>query len=127
MNCDSCGKALRIGEWPYCSGNGIHGRPHGRQGGVVHPRERAVVYRHPQTGKIAYPPRNDSPMPANLQSWGYERIELPTLHAVETLEKEANVRSEIAWYDQGTARGHDDHAPQDKPIDLTGLEFGAIE
>jgi len=66
-------------------------------------------------------------MPANLQSWGYERVELPTLRAVETLEKEANVRSEVAWFDAGTARGHDDNAPQAKEIDMTGLEFGAIE
>ena len=85
------------------------------------------MYRHPESGKISYTARNDTPMPANLQSWGYERVELPTLHALESFEKEAGVRSEIAWYDSGTARGHDDHAPQNQDIDMTGLEFGAIE
>lgn len=123
MICQECGREYRIGEWPWCGGSGQHGRPHGKQGGVVHPQERSVVYRHPGTGKVAYAPRNDVPMPDRYRRWGYVREELPTLRDVERFEKQENVRSEVAWMDSGTGRGHDDHSENEKPIDLTGLEF----
>lgn len=116
--CPSCGNRFEIGDWWVCP----HGRPYGRQGGVVHPKERAVVYRNPATGKVAYPPRNDQPMPDFYASAGYERVELPTLRSVEQFEKAHNVRSEAAWHDSGS--GSADHMPESKPIDLTGLSFG---
>ncbi len=39
---------------------------------------------------------------------GYERRYLRSLREVEKFEREQNVRSEMAWYDKGTARGFDD-------------------
>jgi hypothetical protein len=61
------------------------------------------------------------PMYANA---GYERVELSSLRDVERLEKEDNVRSDIAWFDSGT--GNADKMPDQKPLDLTGVEFGPI-
>lgn len=124
MTCTDCGKEYRTGEWPWCHGTGEHGRPYGRQGGAVHPSERAVVYRHPATGKVVYPPRNDQPMQPVYANAGYERVELPSLRDVEKLEKQDNVRSDIAWFDRGT--GNADKTADPKPIDLTGLEFRQV-
>ena len=121
MTCGECGRDYRIGEWPFCGGTGVHGYPRGRQGGAVHPKERAVVYRHNGTGKVIYPPRNDEPMHPMYANAGYERHELPSLRDVEKLEKQDGVRSDIAWFDNGT--GNADKLPDVKPIDLTGLEF----
>ncbi len=117
MICKNCGYNYREGEWPWCP----HGRPHGRQGGAVHTSERAVVYRHAGTGNVVYPPRNDQPMHPMYANSGYERVELPSLRDVERLEKQDNVRSDIAWFDRGT--GNADKTEDVKPIDLTGLEF----
>ncbi len=119
--CENCGQDYKLGQWPWCNGNGEHSRPHGRQGGAVHTSERAVVYRNPATGQVNYPARNDQPMPKKLERWGYERVELPSLRDVERLEKQDNVRSDVAWFDRGT--GNADKLPDVKPIDLTGLEF----
>jgi len=124
VTCPECGKEIRIGQWPFCGSYGEHSRPYGRQGGTVHPSERAVVYRHPLTGKVVYPPRNDQPMQPVYANAGYERVELPSLRDVERLEKQDNVRSDIAWFDKGT--GNADKLQDVKPIDLTGLEFGTL-
>lgn len=122
--CERCGKPYQIGDWPFCGPSG-HGRPHGRQGGVAHTSERAVVWRHPGTGTIAYPPTNNEAMPDYYRNWGYERHELPTLRSIENFEKEQNVRSEVAWHDKGT--GSADYVPDHKPIDLTGISIGVKE
>lgn len=65
-------------------------------------KDAVVVYRKPD-GSFSYPGRNDRPTPS-----GCERIVMRSLREVEAFEKRANVRSEMAWYDPGTARGHDD-------------------
>jgi hypothetical protein len=115
IECAGCGKKYRIGEWPFCP----HGRPGGRQGGVAHSSERVVVYRGPD-GKICYPPRNDQPMPARYERWGYERLELPTLRAVEQFEKQEGVTSDVAWFDKGS--GAADKTIDPPEIDSTGIE-----
>lgn len=125
MTCPDCGQSYRQGQWPWCNGSGDHGRPYGRQGGSAHPSERSVVYRNPRTGQVAYPPRNDQPMPQVYAQAGYERHEMPSLRDIERLEKQDNVRSEVAWFDRGS--GHADYEPDQKPIDLTGLEFLPVE
>jgi hypothetical protein len=65
-------------------------------------RDAIVVYRKPD-GSISYPGRNDAPTPA-----GCERITMRSLRQVESFERQHGVRSEIAWYDKGSGRGHDD-------------------
>lgn len=63
-----------------------------------------MVFKDAATGKVRYPGRHDAKMPA-----GYERVYLRSLREVESFEKQHNVRSEMAWYDKGTARGFDDN------------------
>jgi|SRR6185369_1348472 len=117
--CEKCGNPFPMGGWFACPD---HGYPYGRQGGTVHTSERAVVWEHPGTGKISYPPANNIEMPERLKALGYERRELPTLKSIEKFEKEQGVRSEIAWHDKGT--GSADYMPEHKPIDLTGIKIG---
>lgn len=102
MTCGQCGRSVGIGDWPFC--------PHGLAQGVqpaVHSTERAVVWRHPGTGQIRYPGRNDSPMPQRYQLQGFERHELPTLRAVEHFEKDHGVHNEKMWFDRN-GHGFDD-------------------
>lgn len=115
--CDKCGNPFPMGGWFQCPD---HGKPHGGFSLDAHPSERAVVHRNLTTGKISYPPRNDTPTPA-----GYVREELPNLRAIHKLEAQEGVRSDVAWFDKGS--GHADHMPEHKPIDLTGLEFGTLD
>jgi len=89
---------------------------------AAHPRERIVLWRDPKSGKVAYPGRNDVPMPVRYRRQGYERIELPNLRSVERFERESHaaghgVRSEVAWFDAGTGRGFDDRMPDLPPVD----------
>lgn len=90
--CDDCGKVLEVGEFPFCNG---HGEGHGYgQGGFakpVHPRERTVVYRNPQTGAVRYPGRADVPMPERYRQQGYQRVEFDTAHSLGKFEKENRV------------------------------------
>lgn len=65
-------------------------------------RDAVVVFRKPD-GTYSYPAVNNKPTPQ-----GCERIVMRSLREVEAFEKRANVRSEIAWYDRGSGRGHDD-------------------
>jgi hypothetical protein len=62
-----------------------------------------MVHVDPATGKVRYPGQHSARLPA-----GYERVYLRSLREVESFEKQHNVRSEMAWFDKGTARGHDD-------------------
>ena len=65
-------------------------------------RDAVVIFQKPD-GTYAYPGQNTVPTPN-----GCERITLRSLREVEAHEKKANVRSEMAWYDKGSGRGHDD-------------------
>jgi len=116
--CEKCGNPFPMGGWFQCPD---HGRPHGGFALAAHPSERTVVFRHPKTGHIDYPMRNDQPMREDLKRWGYERYELPTLKERERFEKKQGVVCEDNWFDKGT--GNADKLPESKPIDMTGLEF----
>lgn len=74
-------------------------------GSAVHSSERAVVWRHPLTGSVAYPGMNNAPMPERYRKSGYERVELDSLHKLDKFSKENNVSSEIANFDKS---GHAD-------------------
>lgn len=65
-------------------------------------KDAVLIFKKPD-GSYSYPGRNDKATPT-----GYERIYLRSLREVEAHEKKANVRSEVAWFDKGTGRGHDD-------------------
>ncbi len=64
----------------------------------------AVLVFTNRDGEIRYPGRVDAPCPA-----GYEPVRLRSLRAVERFERQHGVRSEMAWYDKGSARGFDDY------------------
>lgn len=75
---------------------------------AVHGRERTVVWKHPGTGEVRYPGRNDVDMPERYRREGFERHEVPSLRALEAFERQHRVRSEKAWFDPGTGRGFDE-------------------
>ena len=63
--------------------------------------DAVVVFKKPD-GTFSYPAINTKPTPE-----GCERIVMRSLREVERHEKEAGVRSEIAWFDRGSGNGHD--------------------
>jgi len=78
-----------------------------RQSASVHPRERAVVWYNPSTGKHATPMLNNVPMPERYRRQGYIRREFDTLRSLDTYCKEAGVVNEKAHFDSN-GRGYDD-------------------
>ena len=82
-----------------------HGYGHGTlAGGAAQWSDKdAVVVFRDADGKIRYPGRNDTPTPA-----GCERVVMRSLREVEQFERTHGVRSEMAWFDKGSGRGHDD-------------------
>ena len=74
-----------------------------------HPSEAAVVWRHPGSGDIKFTARNDVPIPERYARAGYERYEARNLRSLEKIEKATGTRSERAWFDRGSGRGHEDY------------------
>lgn len=68
---------------------------------AVHPSERAVVWRDPKTGHVAYPGRNDAPMPERYRQRGFERVEMSTLKQLDRFSKEQGVVNEKANFNNG--------------------------
>lgn len=110
--CADCGfKAFSLLEWTRHTDEHA-GTPHDDDWYIV-PSRRSyaqwddgtapVIFINEQTGEPRYPGRNDAVCPP-----GYRREHLRSLRAVEKFEKEQGVRSEMAWYDKGSGRGHDD-------------------
>jgi len=106
MTCEKCGERRRLGDWPYCQDEtGRHGHSRGHGGTLlqsIHPMERAVVFRNPQTGEIRTPARNDTDMPDSYKRAGFERVEIDTHQKRRELEKEGHMM-EAAYYDNGSA------------------------
>ena len=75
---------------------------------TIHPKDRTVVFRNPQTGNWTAPDRNDRPMPDRLRQRGYERVELTSLREVEKFEAQTKFRCEKAHYDDGSGSTRDD-------------------
>ena len=105
MICELCGAPRRLGDWPICDdGSGKHGhsRPHGGTLlQAIHPMERAVIFRNPQTGEIRTPARNDADMPESYRAAGFERVEVSNHQIRRELEREGHVM-EAAYYDNGS-------------------------
>jgi hypothetical protein len=116
MQCTGCDKVFR--DMPIEAEHGPHICGKGfleilwvtsrARDAAVHTSERAVVWRDPKTGTVAYPPTNSAIMPERYQKRGYEYYELPSLNALQKFERDANVRSERAWFDKGSGRGFED-------------------
>ena len=65
--------------------------------------ECIVVWEHPTTGEVAYPGRNDAPMPKRYADRGFARRELRTRHEAEQFERSHNVINEKLWYNSGNS------------------------
>lgn len=78
---------------------------------TVAPFERCVVWKHPITGEVRYPGRNDVPMPQRYQRAGYQRHELTSLRALQQFERERGVVNEAVHYDRGSGHGFNDGDP----------------
>jgi|SRR5690349_7568626 len=98
MTCPSCGRDYPIGDWPFCPHGKVHKMP-----AAVHAKERAVVWRHPGTGKVRYPGRNDTPMPERYAAQGYERVEFDSAFSLARFEKQNNVANEALHCNSGNA------------------------
>lgn len=68
-------------------------------------RDKVVLYHNPKTGDIAYPGRNDVPMPDRYAGRGYEVRELRSLAEVTAFEKKHHVINEAMHFDRGSGRG----------------------
>lgn len=68
-----------------------------------------LIHVNSQTGEVSYPGRTDAQPRA-----GFESHRLRSLREVENFERAHNVRSEMAWFDQGSGRGHDDYVGSQK-------------
>lgn len=73
----------------------------------IHPKDRAIVWYNPKTGKHATPGRNDVPMPERYRKLGYERKEFTTLRELDSFCKRNSLVNEKANYD-GSGRSYDD-------------------
>ena len=72
---------------------------------AVHSRERTVVWQHPKTGKVAYPPVNNADMPARYKNNGYKRVEMTNLKQLDKFCAEKKLINETASFDRS---GHAD-------------------
>jgi hypothetical protein len=73
----------------------------------IHPRERAVVWYDPKTGRHATPGRNNVPMPSRYAKAGYERREFTTLRELDSFCKTNRLVNERANYNSN-GRAFDD-------------------
>lgn len=72
------------------------------------PKDATVVYKHPRTGKVIYPGRNDQPMPERYRTQGFERVEMRSLRQIDHFSEEHGVVNEAANYDRGSGRSYDE-------------------
>ena len=99
--CNTCGKPVKVGDWPFCEGKGGHA-PASARDAEWGDSSAVVVFKKPN-GEFSYPMNNSKATPA-----GCERIVLRSLRQVEQFEKVAGVKNEAMHYDRGSGRGFDD-------------------
>lgn len=113
VQCDKCGKIIEnyfASPWPHTLHHEEDGgelqilwRPQTSSGvAAVHPSERTVVYKNPQTGEVAYPGRADEIMPARYRVRGFQRVEFEHARDLEKFEKETGTINEGLWYNSGS-------------------------
>ena len=109
----SCGHIEQdvTGDAPQCCGEEMQilwsapPRPHIG----IHPKDRAVVWYNPTTGRHATPGRNDAPMPDRYRQLGYERREFTTLRELDAFCATNRLVNQKGSYD-GSGRSYDDEA-----------------
>jgi DNA-directed RNA polymerase subunit RPC12/RpoP len=72
-----------------------------RNASALDSHSMTVVYEDPRTGKVAYPGRNDVPMPARYQQQGYVRKELRSLRELDRFSERHGLVNEAAHYNSG--------------------------
>ena len=98
--CPDCGAACEV-RWDI-SRRPINLARHS----TVHARERTVVWKHPKTGVVSYPPMADAPMPDRYRKQGFERVEFETQRSLDKFCDEKKVLNERSHFDNnGKADG----------------------
>ena len=110
IKCSKCGAELRIGDWPFCTGDpNAHGRPHGGTLlAAIHPSDRCTILRNPRTGEVRFPPRNDTPIHPKYAAQGFIKEEIRTPQEMRAVEKQTGKVHERSWYDPGSGRADRD-------------------
>jgi len=111
--CDACGEvyidvmSTSIGsECIHCKQGALeiyYGNWGKRNAAALDQESKVTVYKHPETGKVIYPGRNDAPMPERYQSAGYERVEMRSMREIDRFSKKHGVVNEAAHYNRGNA------------------------
>lgn len=96
--CPDCGKTVHLSCWPFCPHEMVRNRD-----AEIAEKDSTIVFKK-RDGSYSYPMDNRKSTPP-----GCERIVLNSLRKIEQHERMANVRSEVAHFDSGTGRGHDDN------------------
>lgn len=81
---------------------------HYQRDAAVHTSERAALLYSAKEKKWSYPATNSQAIPDRLRKRGYERVELPSLRALEQHGKQTGAISERAWFDKGSGKGFDE-------------------
>lgn len=93
-------KEVELGSFPSCHGNmEILFRNSSPIAGTWSEKDKVVIYQNPETGQIAYPGRNDVPMPARYAKRGFQEKELRSLAQVTAFEKKHKVVNEAMHFD----------------------------
>jgi hypothetical protein len=90
--CGKCGQQVLVGQWFACPHDWVV-----RQPAAVHQSERAVKFYHPEHGWRT-PGEANRPMPERLQQLGFERVEFPSLRALEKHADSTGSRAEVIDY-----------------------------
>jgi hypothetical protein len=109
--CPDCGERYRIGIWNFrCQGTGDHKLgPHYTGDHNIHPSERVVMWRNPQTGETRIPGRADRDIHPKYKAAGFtERVALETHQEVRKLEKEKGLVHESSHYDSNSSKAAKD-------------------
>lgn len=102
--CESCGRVLVQGDWPWpCDGSGDHTTHGGLEIKAIHPSERTVILENPRTGEIRFPPTT-GPMHPKYAAQGFLRKELTTHAELRAFERETGRLHERSHYDPGSGR-----------------------
>ncbi len=92
-------KELELHSFPSCHGTMEILFRKSPIAGTWSEKDKVVIYRNPETGEIAYPGRNDVPMPPRYAKRGFEEKELRSLAQVTAFEKEHKVVNEAMHFD----------------------------
>ena|SRR3990167_3286723 len=95
MKCENCGSCNLHIRWD------IGNRAPTQKPGVAITTDRAIVYRNPRTGKVAYPGRDTPFTRSKYEGWGYERQEFTTLRELDKFCAENKLVNEKANFNSG--------------------------